>query len=90
MKNHISLAKAALVLEVDPKTLVAWSKNRGFPAKALHYAKRIQWKVDIADMAKWIEDQGHWGYFSDGREILKIIKAKLASGAGANRRCSDR
>ena len=76
--RHISAARAAKLLGVTNKTLVAWKSSRNFPIKALnmkHY-ERMRWRVYVSDLAFWIWDNKYWGKCSK-EDVRKTLRATL-------------
>jgi len=73
MRRHISLHRAAKIMEVDDATLKKWVAEKGFPAIIINTLGTYrQWRIPVKKMVQWIDEEGIWGNESP-EEILRII-----------------
>jgi hypothetical protein len=60
----LTAVEAALVLQMDPRTLIRWARAGYVPAHPLGEGRRRMWRFFEHELLAWVESQ------SNGRETI--------------------
>jgi hypothetical protein len=60
-KNVMTAADAAILLEMDPRTLIRWSRSGYVPAHPLGEGRRRMWRFFRDELLAWVAAQSNLG-----------------------------
>lgn len=58
MPRLLTPAEAAALLEMNPRTLIAWARKNYVPAHGLGEGKRRLWRFLESELVEWVAQQG--------------------------------